>query len=134
MFDPSVFPAPESVHDRFQNFVDPSPHFRARVDRFFGRDREDLFQLSMHGSDVGVRKSILLITARWSGLVCARDARSHRCASRPARIDNQKRAFARGQRSRKLHSKIDMPRRVEKVQAVHFARLRRDMSSSPDAL
>ena len=30
------------MHDRFQYLVNPGPHFRARVDRFLGWDRENL--------------------------------------------------------------------------------------------
>ena len=105
------------MHDRFQDFIDPGSHFRARTNRFLRWDGEDFFQLPLDRRDIRVGE-IDLVNHRHDRqplfvrqMHVGHGLRFHALR----RIHHQKRAFARRQRARNFIRKIDMPRRVEKV-------------------
>ena len=114
------------MHDRFEDFIDPNSHFRARIDGFLGRDGQDFFQLSMDGGNVGVRQIDLVDDWHNREPLFMREMHvRHRLRFNSLGcIDNQQRAFTRRERSRHFVGKIDMARRIEQVQPIHLAGFR----------
>ena len=115
------------MHNRLENFLDADSHLRARIDRFLGRDRENLFQLPMDRRHVRIRQ-IDLVDDRHNRqplLVREMDVR-HRLRLHALRgIDDEQRAFTGRERPRNFIGKIDMPRRIEQIQPIFFSRFAR---------
>ena len=114
------------MHDRFEDVLDADAHLRAAIDRFLGGNLEDLLDLPVHGGNVGVRQVDLVDHRddREALLVREVDVR-HRLRFDALRgVDDQQRAFARGERARNFIGEIDVARRVREVQPVLLAVLR----------
>ena len=102
----------------------PMPILALAIDRFLGRDRQNFFQLSVHRRHIGVRQIDLIDHRDDRQALFMREMnighglRLHALG----RIDDQQRAFAGRQAARNFVGKIDVPRRIDQVQPIRFAR------------
>ena len=112
-----------SLHNRFQNFLDANSHFRAGFDRFLGRDGENLFQLPMDGGHIRIWKIDFVNDRHDREALFVREmhVRYGLRLNPLGCVHNQQCPFARRQTSRNFVGKIDMPWRVEQVQPIRFA-------------
>ena len=112
-----------SLHNRFQNFLDTDSHFCAGFDRFLGRDGENLFQLPMDGGHISIWQ--IDFVDNWHDREALLVREMHVCHGlrfNPLRcVHHQQCPFARRETSRNFVGKIDVPRRVEQVQPIRFA-------------
>ncbi len=115
------------MHDRFQDLLDADSHFRARINRFLGRNGKNFLELSVHRRDVGIRQ-IDFVDDRYDREALfvremhVRDGlRLHALCG----IDDEQRTFAGRERARDFIGEIDVPRRVEQIEPVFLSRLAR---------
>ena len=89
------------VHNRFQNFVDPDSHLRARFDRLLGWNRENFLQLTLHRRHIRVRQIDFVNNRHNRQALFMREMDVRHCLRLYSlrSIDNQERAFARGEAS-----------------------------------
>ena len=113
----------------------PMPILALAIDRFLGGNGEDFLELPMHRRDVGVRQVDLVDHRddRQALLVREVDVGHRLRLDALRRIDDQQRAFARGERARDFIGEIDVPGRVEKVELVGLARPSPCNASRPGA-
>src|SRR6187399_1221183 len=98
------------MHDGFEDVLDADPHLRAAIDRFLGRNLEDLLDLPVDGWDVRIRQVDLVDYGddRQALLVSEVDVRDRLRFHALRGVDNQKRAFAGGERTRDFVGKINV--------------------------
>ena len=112
--------------DRFEDFLDPEPRFRARQKGLLRRDGEDFLHLVLAFRDVRARQ-VDLVDHRDDGQFLPR--RQMHVGDRLRfhalrRVDQQQRALACRQAARHLVGEIHVARRVQQVQLVGLAVLR----------
>ena len=106
------------------------------MNSFLGGNSENFLQLSIDRGNVGIRQ-IDLVDHRHDGkaLFVGEVNVRHRLRFHTLRsIDDQQGAFAGCERTRNFVGEIDMPRRIEQIQPVFFARLCACIASLPGAL
>ena len=110
--------------DRFEDVVDALAGLGARADRVVGVDADDVLDLVDHALGLG-RRQVDLVQHRhhFDALLDRRVAVGDRLRlDALRRVDDEQRAFARGERARHLVGEVDVARRVDQVELVRLRR------------